>query len=171
MRHVLMGLAAVASLATSLSGESGLGGVQSVAATCGIEEWDPPCDDPYHEQKEYDRADTADAWADTHLAAEKAAATYWRDALVREDPVTGERISRLGTPDGRFIYGSYVCDPNYGNAISGGCVPADRDYDCGELRSWGIVNIPVLFEIGIGDWMLLDDDHDGMGCEFQPATP
>jgi hypothetical protein len=55
----------------------------------------------------------------------------------------------------------YECDENYGDAQSGGCVPADRDYDCSELRSWGIASIPVQGE----DWMLLDDDGDGWGCE------
>jgi hypothetical protein len=62
----------------------------------------------------------------------------------------------------------YDCDPNYDDAQSGGCVPADRDYDCGELRSWGIANIPVIGE----DWMLLDDDGDGLGCEpiVEPVT-
>jgi hypothetical protein len=95
---------------------------------------------------------------------------------------------------GRTI--SYVCDVNYWDAQSGGCVPADRDYDSDELRAWGIVNIRVVkivppesggLEGALGsviellpwteetpvvepDWMLLDDDHDGMGCEVGPQA-
>jgi hypothetical protein len=120
-------------------------------------------------------AEAADEWADTYLAAEKADAVYWRNAYVRLESATGTRTGRLGDHEGRMIYGSYVCDPNYDDALSGGCVPADRDYDCGELRSWGIVAIPVRTARPtstppiIGDWMLLDDDHDGLGCESQPS--
>jgi hypothetical protein len=55
----------------------------------------------------------------------------------------------------------YPCDPNYENARSGGCVPDNHDYDCPELRSWGIANIPVSGR----DWMFLDDDGNGIGCE------
>jgi hypothetical protein len=144
--------------------------------------------------------DERNAWADAHLAAEKAVATWWRGALTDRD---AERISetewrefREGTlwevdPNGipgdalypvngrghvssltGGEYVSYECDTNYGDAQSGGCVPADRDYDCGELRSWGIANIPVIGE----DWMLLDDDGDGWGCNvvasaWEPPTP
>ena len=51
-------------------------------------------------------------------------------------------------------------------------MPSDRDYDCFELRSWGIVNIPIRdTTIFVGeDWMLLDDDHDGIGCEVEPVN-
>jgi hypothetical protein len=65
------------------------------------------------------------------------------------------------------------CDANYGEALSGGCVPADRDYDCGELHALGIGDIPVIGD----DWMRLDgyQDYatgewvylpDGLGCEW-----
>jgi hypothetical protein len=36
----------------------------------------------------------------------------------------------------------YDCDLHDGDALSGGSVPHNRDFDCLELRSWGIVNIP-----------------------------
>lgn len=146
------------------------------------------------EHIEHDAA-ARDEWADTYLAAEKAVAVYWRLPIARYDCESGKRIGHLkevATP-GETI--RYVCDGNYGNAESGGCVPADRDYDCDELRAWGLVNIPVHKNVvppepgGIvgaaanviallpggapdpvadRDWMLLDDDHDGLGCEFQP---
>jgi hypothetical protein len=140
----------------------------------------------YLRSEAYDAADAAEEWADIYLTEEKTTATYWRSPLVQRNSVTGHRMGRLGTSDGRYIYGSYVCDPNYDVALSGGCVPADRDYDCWELRSWGIVNIPIMdttirpnttgaaMPSFIGDdWMLLDDDHDGMGCEVehQPEQP
>jgi hypothetical protein len=124
--------------------------------------------------------DRADEWADTYLAAEKAVAVYWRDAWVDQDAKSGRRTGRLRTPDGQVI--SYTCDINYRDAGSGGCVPADRDYDCDELRSWGIVNIRVRTPVsnprpvvtpppGLrGDWMLLDDDHDGLACEVEAAS-
>lgn len=139
-------------------------------------------DSQYDEQQEreyqnrrYEAAEAADDWADTYLAAEKAVAVFWRDAFVHRDTMNGKRTGRLGTPEGQIP--SYACDPNYEDAQSGGCVPADRDYDCWELRSWGIVNIPILnypyptLPSHIGDdWMLLDDDHDGMGCEVEPVN-
>ena len=77
------------------------------------------------------------------------------DALY---PVTG-RVTVSQYSGAEWVY--YDCDTNYGDAQSGGCVPADRDYDCGELRSWGIASIPVIGE----DGMLLDDDGDRIGCE------
>lgn len=125
------------------------------------------------------------AWADAHLAAEKAVATWWRAAVLSFEnpewdieirqgvlveqtptgipgdavyPVNG-RVRVSSTSGAELVY--YECDTNYGDARSGGCVPADRDYDCGELRSWGITSIPVIGE----DWMLLDDDGDGWACE------
>jgi hypothetical protein len=121
------------------------------------------------------------AFVDAHLAAEKAVATWWRCCFLNLDvyeiesrggalkemvpngipgdalyPISGRVSNSSGT---EFVH--YDCDPNYGDAQSGGCVPADRDYDCAELRSWGIAGIPVIGE----DWMLLDDDGDGQGCE------
>jgi hypothetical protein len=78
-----------------------------------------------------------------------------------------EYLRTFPLPDGpRSERVEYVCDPNYDDALSGGCVPVDRDYDCSELRSWGIANIPVIGE----DWMLLDEDYDRVGCEFSPAA-
>lgn len=198
MRPVLVGMAVVAALAMSLVGAN-------ADEDCGDGLFQRPCLSPeeeseradkaaeteriieVHEQEDREiRADAAeadaetDAWADTYLAAEKAVAVYWRDVRVDHDFGSAKRTGRLGTPDGQFI--SYTCDDNYEDARSGGCVPADRDYDCGELQSWGIVNIPVRPPIPIadqlwfartstelrGDWMLLDDEHDGIGCEFQP---
>jgi hypothetical protein len=64
------------------------------------------------------------------------------------------------------------CDPNYG-ITAGGCVPGDRDYDCGELHARSIGDIPVIGS----DWQRLDGyfDHDrdiwlsypdGLGCEW-----
>jgi hypothetical protein len=64
------------------------------------------------------------------------------------------------------------CDPNYG-ATSAGCVPGDRDYDCPELHSMGIGDIPVIGS----DWQRLDGFYnyyggywesypDGLGCEW-----
>jgi hypothetical protein len=128
-----------------------------------------------------------ETWAGTRLAAEKAVATWWRLPALSSNfyAETGEVWSRNGAlveqvpneiaGDARYpVAGSvsvsryssaewvtYECDVNYGDAQSGGCVPADRDYDCGELRSWGIASIPVIGE----DWMLLDDDGDGWDCE------
>jgi hypothetical protein len=110
-----------------------------------------------------------DAWADAHLATEKATASYWRDPITW---ISRESRQRLGavlqqprlplSPDGpRNDDIEYVCDLNYDDAQSGGCVPADRDYECWELQSWGIANIPLIGE----DWMLLDDDGNGVGCE------
>lgn len=114
-------------------------------------------------------AEASEAWADTNLAADKAVAIFWRDVDVEYSG--GTLIGTLRAADGRTI--RYTCDTNYRGAQSGGCVPADRDYDCTELRSWGIVNIPVMPPIPgakhqRGDWMLLDDDGDGVGCEVPP---
>ena len=52
--------------------------------------------------------------------------------------------------------GAYPCDENYGPPASGGCVPADRDYDCRELHEMGIGDIPVIG----ADWMRLDGYQD-----------
>ncbi len=126
-------------------------------------------DEYLEEASHIEAAEGADAWADTHLVAAKAAAVSWRDAYVEYED--GGPIGTLRAADGRVI--RYACDVSYGEAQSGGCVPADRDYDCAELRSWGIVNIPIMRAIPgarylRGDWMLLDDDHDGLGCEVPP---
>jgi hypothetical protein len=208
MRPVLIGLAVVASIATSLIGPSGLGGVPTVAQCGGPMEDD--CDenlrgeDPQDVDEQYERlpedpeeeAEFAlrvqrNAWADAHLAAEQAVATWWRNPITYPDrdqisdtewreyrvgvlweqnpngipgdamyPVNGFGSS-AETLDGIPEFVRYECDPNYGDAQSGGCVPGERDYDCGKLRSWGIASIPVIGE----DWMLLDDDGDGLGCE------
>lgn len=124
----------------------------------------------------YEAAYAADEWADTYLSAEKAAATYWRNAYVKRDSATGKRIGTLeSTTTSEMV--RYACDSLYSDALSGGCVPDDRDYDCEELRTWGIVNIPVRKSSQSGafipsqvvDWMLLDDDGDGIGCEVEPA--
>jgi hypothetical protein len=64
------------------------------------------------------------------------------------------------------------CDPNYAPTAAG-CVPADRDYDCGELHARGIGDIPVIGT----DWQRLDGYYnyelgywesypDGLGCEW-----
>src|SRR5215217_5177810 len=64
------------------------------------------------------------------------------------------------------------CDPNYA-PTSAGCVPGDRDYDCGELHAMGIGDIPVIGN----DWQRLDgyldfttgqwvSYPDGLGCEW-----
>jgi hypothetical protein len=116
--------------------------------------------------------DARDELADEYLAAEKAVRTWWRWALTEISDESGQRMGTLTqhplippSPDGpRNEVIEYECDPNYDDALTGGCVPADRDYDCEELRSWGIAQIPVIGD----DWMLLDDDHDGMGCEVEP---
>jgi hypothetical protein len=110
--------------------------------------------------------------ADEYLAAEKAVATWWRRTLTETSDESGQRTGTLiqyprvtFTPDGpRNEVIEYECDPNYEDALTGGCVPADRDYDCEELRSWGIAQMLVIGD----DWMLLDDDHDGVGCEVEP---
>jgi hypothetical protein len=94
-----------------------------------------------------------------------------RDALV-DHPYNRGRVGWLmhlptwdqESSDRNDLY--YDCDIHYGNALSGGCVPHNRDFDCPELRSWGIVNLPVIGE----DWMLLEDNHDGMGCEVKPKA-
>jgi hypothetical protein len=196
-----MGLAVVAALGTSLIGPFGLGVSQSVAQ-CGGAAWEQECDYPDdpgdYEEREYPTMtpeDSAalrarmerDAWADTHLAAEKAVATWWRFPALTSNfyAEAGEVWSRNGalveqvpneiprdalypvagsvsvSPYSGREWVTYDCDTNYDDAQSGGCVPADRDYDCGELRSWGIASIPVIGD----DWMLLDDDGDGWGCE------
>ena len=142
MRPVLVGLAVAASLAISLIGAFGLGGSPSVAAQCD-EEWSgTPCGDPTESElrvareAELEWADSQNAWADTYLAAEKAEALYWREALVKLNPVTNKPVGGLVNMTTREVV-RYPCDPNYDHAQSGGCVPADRDYDCWELRSWG----------------------------------
>jgi hypothetical protein len=122
----------------------------------------------------YDAAYAADEWADTYLAAEKAAATYWRNAFVNRDPKTGKRIGTLeSTTTSEMV--RYMCESLYNDALSGGCVPDDRDYDCDELRAWGIVNIPVVksrpgvfIPSQVVDWMQLDEDGDGIACEVNP---
>jgi hypothetical protein len=64
------------------------------------------------------------------------------------------------------------CDPNYA-PVAAGCVPADRDYDCPELKDRGIGDIPVIGT----DWQRLDGYYDynsgqwvaypdGLGCEW-----
>jgi hypothetical protein len=166
---------------------SGLGGIPALAACGGI--YEQECDDPqdgdredypdYSEQEPPDEVIEEqrfiyqrDKWADEYLAAEKAVAKWWRWPLVEISDGSGQRMGTLfqhprvtPTPNGPHNeYVEYVCDPNYDHAQSGGCVPADRDYDCWELRSWGIANIGVIGE----DWMLLDEDFDGVGCEVGP---
>jgi hypothetical protein len=124
---------------------------------------------------ELERADRQNAWADTYLAAEKAEALYWRQTLAKRDPVSNKPMGELVNMTTREVV-RYPCDPNYDRAQPGGCAPGDRDYECWELRSWGIVNIPIknfssaiATELKGDDWMLLDDDHGGVGCEFYPA--
>lgn len=124
----------------------------------------------------YEAAYTAEEWADTYLSAEKAAATYWRNAYVNRDSATGKRIGTLESTTTSEIV-RYPCESLYNDALSGGCVPEDRDYDCDELRAWGIVNIPVVKSSQSGgyipsmlvDWMHLDEDDDGIGCDVDPA--
>ncbi|MCA9878173.1 MAG: hypothetical protein KC442_10335 [Thermomicrobiales bacterium] len=190
---LLMEIAVVASLVTSPIGALDARAIPA-AADCGgryqedcgfdskeeqgrLEErvYPTPTDEEIQERRLQRQRDT---WADTHLAAERAVATWWRGRGPGYDPVSGRRgrgvlveqvpggrsgdaldFARREPLDREFIY--YECDPNYDDAESGGCVPSDRDYDCSELRAWGIASIPVIGE----DWMLLDDDGDGWGCE------
>jgi hypothetical protein len=57
---------------------------------------------------------------------------------------------------------AYGCDWNYATTRTG-CVPAEQgDYDCFDLRAMGLKDIRVIGD----DWMLLDEDGDGFGCEF-----
>jgi hypothetical protein len=178
MRPVVIGLAVVAVLTSSLIGASGFGSVASAQPGCGGAAYQEPCDydsmdeqeppddrwadeaEEYEESQQYARANEANEWAERYLATELAVATHWRSPFVVHDSETGKRqgeLESMSTPVQRY---RFDCDPNYVDAYSGGCVPADRDYDCWELRSWGIASIGV-----IQDWMLLDDDGDGVGCE------
>jgi hypothetical protein len=79
----------------------------------------------------------------------------------------------LAGPPHEAVAGADPCDVNYGRTASGGCVPADRDYDCSELHEMGIGDIPVIGT----DWMHLDGyqdfateqwiaSPDGLGCEW-----
>jgi hypothetical protein len=57
---------------------------------------------------------------------------------------------------------AYGCDWNYATTRAG-CVPAEQgDYDCPDLHAMGLWDIRVIGE----DWMLLDEDGDGVGCEL-----
>lgn len=178
LRLLIIGFAVVASLGTSFIGAHEAYALPAVA-DCGAryqEDCDPDSMDdqessgvqlyptPTTQELQESRLQRArDAWADEHLAAEKAVATWWRGRGPQYDPVSGQRgrgILVEQVPSDREIV-SYECDPNYGDAESGGCVPGDRAYDCVELRSWGIASIPIVGE----DWMVLDDDGDGRGCE------
>jgi hypothetical protein len=174
-----MGLAVVASLATSLTGastESECGGLfQMSCYELEQVKWEE-AKRRYYEANESLRGEPlgpvgrANQWANEHLAVERAEAVWWRDALV-DHLSDGSRIGWLlhlptweHGSDHKDFY--YPCDTHYGDALSGGCVPDSRDFDCPELRSWGIVNIPVIGE----DWMLLDDDGNGAGCDVGGTT-
>lgn len=184
MRPLLIALAVVASLGTSLGGALDARAVPAMT-DCGAryqEDCDPDSMDDQgssrervyptpteQEMQEWSLQSARDAWADEHLATEKAVATWWRGNGPRYDPVSGQRgrgvLVEQVSSEGELVY--YECDSNYGDAESGGCVPSDREYNCVELRSWGIASIPVTGD----DWMLLDEDGDGWGCEpvFVPA--
>ena len=219
MKLLLMGLAVVASLVTSLNGALDAHAIPAVAdcggryhEDCDFDSMEDPRDyeeearQSCYEEQSHDeinpeveviidqRAYEANVWADTYLADEKVVAVYWRRPLTREDCETGNRMGVLDSVEipGESI--EYVCDPNYGHAVSGGCVPADRDYYCVTLRSWGIANIRINRSFvepkrgGIAgalgsaieslpwteeapvideDWMLVDgDDHDDMACDW-----
>jgi hypothetical protein len=67
-----------------------------------------------------------------------------------------------GVPD--WTTPAYGCDWNYATTRRG-CVPDQPgDYDCPDLRALGLSDIRVIGD----DWMLLDEDGDGFGCEFDP---
>ena len=103
-----------------------------------------------------------------------------------DDNLAGARIGGAMVPGVEDpVY--YLCDDNYGDALTGGCVPDGsgrimpgiendidgRDYDCDELHAIGIGDIPVIGT----DWMLLDgyqdfttgewiSPPDGLACEW-----
>jgi hypothetical protein len=64
------------------------------------------------------------------------------------------------------------CDGNYAPTYAG-CVPGDRDYDCWELHSMGLGDIPVIgydwqrldgyLDYDTGEWLSYPD---GLGCEW-----
>jgi hypothetical protein len=65
-----------------------------------------------------------------------------------------------GVPD--WTAPAYGCDWNY-STTKAGCVPDQPgDYDCPDLHAMGLWEIRVLGD----DWMLLDEDEDGLGCEI-----
>jgi hypothetical protein len=69
---------------------------------------------------------------------------------------------------GQVQWGSpaYGCDWNYATQPAG-CVPYDQgDYDCPDLAALGLRTIQVIGE----DWMQLDVDGDGIGCEPLPTS-
>jgi hypothetical protein len=184
MRRLLMGLVVVASaLPTGANADAACYFVPVLGGdSCTEVDWehrDQAGYDHYMRQKALEPDDPkslaawrADNWVQANLAIERAQATWWRDAFVDDLPDGNRRgwfrlidLTKL-EEERRFQSVVYPCDVNYGNARSGGCVPDNRDYDCPELRSWGIVNIPVTGN----DWMLLDDNHDGMGCEVEAVS-
>jgi hypothetical protein len=70
-----------------------------------------------------------------------------------------------GVPD--WTSPAYGCDWNYGTTWTGGCVPDQQgDLDCPDLRAMELGNVRVIGD----DWMLLDEDGDGFGCEFSYAA-
>lgn len=61
---------------------------------------------------------------------------------------------------------AYGCDWNYATTRTA-CVPDQQgDLDCLDLRAMGLRDILVIGD----DRMLLDEDADGLACEFSHAT-
>ena len=171
-KSVFLGLAIVASLAMSLIGPSGLGGIPSVAA-CGGAWWEEECD--------YDSRDYEEPYVDPRQeqADEQAEDEAQEQALERalcagaQQPCSLDILRCGESPDicsfdasGNILDGpAYGCDWNYATHPTG-CVPEGfGDYDCDQLLLTGLSNIRVIGE----DWMLLDDDGDGVGCEPEVA--
>jgi hypothetical protein len=69
-----------------------------------------------------------------------------------------------GVPD--WTTPAYGCEWNYATKRTG-CVPDEQgDFDCPDLHAMGLSDIRVIGD----DWMLLDEDGDGFGCEFDPRA-
>src|SRR5687767_3227741 len=110
MRPVLVGLAVVATLTTSLFGGFSLGGIPSAAACGGLYEQEcvDPQDGAWEENPDYSERDIPyedieesrliskrDKLADEYLAAEKSVATWWRWPIVAISDESGLREGTL----------------------------------------------------------------------------
>jgi hypothetical protein len=68
----------------------------------------------------------------------------------------------VGVPD--WTTPAYGCDWNYGTQLSGCVSDGQGDYDCDALYAMDLARIHVMGD----DWMALDEDEDGIGCENIP---
>ena len=106
------------------------------------------------------------------IAAPTAVSDYvYVSAQEREDCMNApSRCSLIvpesggwGTPD--WTTPAYGCDWNYAMKMNGGCIPSEQgDLDCVDVYALGIFFIHIIGE----DWMLLDEDGDGIGCQNPP---